>query len=116
MIDARALERMKPSAFLINTSRGPLVVDRDLANALNAGHLAGAALDVFDLEPPGADYPLVRLPNVTVTPHMAGGSNDAFYNCPKLLAAELAKFLSGGEPRSAVNREVMATARSRLVL
>jgi hypothetical protein len=45
---------------------------------------------------------------------MAGGSNDAFYNCPKLLASELAKFLSGGEPRSAVNREVLAVARGRL--
>ena len=59
MIDARSLQRMKPSAFLINTSRGPLVVDRDLADALNAGLLAGAALDVLPEEPPAADSPLL---------------------------------------------------------
>ena len=116
MIGAELIGKMKRTAYLINTSRSALVDEKALYEALESGRIAGAALDVFDLEPPGADYPLVRLPNVTVTPHMAGGSNDAFYNCPKLLAAELAKFLSGGEPRSAVNREVMATARGRLVL
>jgi D-3-phosphoglycerate dehydrogenase len=56
----------------------------------------------------------VQLENVTLTPHMAGGSNDAFFNCPKLLAAELGKLLQGGEPRSVVNREALPAARSRL--
>ncbi len=114
MIGGELIGTMKKTAYLINTSRSALVDEKALYAALEAKRIAGAALDVFDLEPPGADYPLVRLPNVTVTPHMAGGSNDAFYNCPKLLAAELAKFLSGGEPRAVVNREAMATARSRL--
>jgi D-3-phosphoglycerate dehydrogenase len=116
MIGSELLGKMKRTAYLINTSRSALVDEKALYEALESGRIAGAAIDVFDLEPPGADYPLVRLPNVTVTPHMAGGSNDAFYNCPKLLAAEIAKLLSGGEPRSPVNREVMAAARGRLGL
>jgi D-3-phosphoglycerate dehydrogenase / 2-oxoglutarate reductase len=114
MIGSELIGKMKKTAYLVNTSRSALVDEKALYAALESGRIAGAALDVFDLEPPGADYPLVRLPNVTVTPHMAGGSNDAFYNCPKLLAAEFAKLLAGGEPRSAVNREVLAEARSRL--
>jgi len=114
MIGANLIARMKPTAYLINTSRSALVDEKALYAALSAKRIAGAALDVFDLEPPGADYPLVRLENVTLTPHMAGGSNDAFFNCPKLLAAELAKLLAGQEPRSPVNRDALATARSRL--
>jgi D-3-phosphoglycerate dehydrogenase len=114
MIGAELIAKMKPSAYLINTSRSALVDERALYSALAAGRIAGAALDVFDTEPPGKDYPLVRLENVTVTPHMAGGSNDAFFNCPKLLAAEVMKLLKGGEPRSPVNRDAMQTAKGRL--
>ena len=114
MIGAALIAKMKSSAYLINTSRSALVDEKALYEALKSKKIAGAALDVFDLEPPGADYPLVRLDNVTLTPHMAGGSNDAFFNCPKLLADEFAKLLSGGEPRSPVNRDALPTARSRL--
>ncbi len=121
LIGAELLARMKPTAYLVNTSRSPLVDERALYEALRDGRLAGAALDVFDREPPGADYPLVRLENVTITPHMAGGSNDAFVNSPKLLCAELAKLLdgdgsagSGAPPRGVVNREALAGARQRL--
>jgi D-3-phosphoglycerate dehydrogenase len=114
LIGRELISRMKPTAYLVNTSRSALVDEKALHEALRDGKIAGAALDVFDLEPPGADYPLVALPNVTVTPHMAGGSNDAFFNCPKLLAAEMAKFLSGTEPLSAVNRETLKTAAARV--
>jgi D-3-phosphoglycerate dehydrogenase len=114
LVSRELIARMKPTAHLVNTSRSALVDERALGEALRDGKIAGAALDVFDEEPPGADYPLVRLENVTITPHMAGGSNDAFFNCPKLLAAEVAKLLAGGEPRSVVNREALARARSRL--
>jgi D-3-phosphoglycerate dehydrogenase len=114
MIGAALIAKMKNSAYLINTSRSALVDEKALYEALKSKKIAGAALDVFDLEPPGADYPLVKLDNVTLTPHMAGGSNDAFFNCPKLLADEFAKLLSGGEPRSPVNRDALPTARSRL--
>ncbi len=114
LVSRELIARMKPTAYLVNTSRSALVDERALTEALRERRIAGAALDVFDKEPPGADYPLVQLDNVTIAPHMAGGSNDAFFNCPKLLAAEIAKLLSGGEPRSVVNREVLPEARSRL--
>lgn len=114
LISRALIARMKPTAYLVNTSRSALVDERALADALREKRIAGAAIDVFDVEPPGLDHPLVQLENVTLTPHMAGGSNDAFFNCPRLLAAELGKLLQGGEPRSMVNREVLATARGRL--
>jgi D-3-phosphoglycerate dehydrogenase len=114
LVSRAMIARMKPTAYLVNTSRSALVDEGALGEALRERRIAGAALDVFDHEPPGRDDPLVQLDNVTLTPHMAGGSNDAFFNCPKLLAAELAKLLQGGEPRSMVNREVLAAARARL--
>jgi len=114
LISSELIGRMKPTAYLVNTSRSALVDEQALYEALRDNRIAGAALDVFGQEPPGEDHPLVRLENVTITPHMAGGSNDAFFNCPKLLAAELAKLLRGGEPRSVVNREALPSARARL--
>ena len=83
MISAELINLMKPTSYLINSSRSALVDEEALYQALKEGRLAGAALDVFDVEPPGKDYPLVRLENVTITPHMAGGSSDAFFNSPK---------------------------------
>jgi phosphoglycerate dehydrogenase-like enzyme len=72
MIDAAALERMRPGARLINVGRGPLVVEDDLVGALRAGRIAGAALDVFETEPLPPESPLWDLPNVIVSPHMSG--------------------------------------------
>lgn len=114
LLSRAMLARMKPTAYLVNTSRSALVDEAALVEALRERRIAGAALDVFDHEPPGLEDPLVTLENVTLTPHMAGGSNDAFFNCPRLLAAELVKLLQGGEPRSVVNREVLPAARARL--
>jgi D-3-phosphoglycerate dehydrogenase len=114
LIGADLIRKMKPSAYLVNTSRSALVDEKALGAALRGKKIAGAALDVFDVEPPGADYPLVVLDNVTVTPHMAGGSNDAFYNSPKLLGAEIIKLLEGKEPRSVLNRELMPAAAEAL--
>jgi glycerate dehydrogenase len=71
MIHAGTLAHMKSSAFLINTSRGGLVVDQDLADALNAGRLAGAGLDVLTVEPPAETNPLLTARNCLVTPHIA---------------------------------------------
>lgn len=81
------------------------VVDEEaLYKALKNGYIAGAALDVFDTEPPGKDYPLLQLDNVTVTPHMAGGSNDAFYNSPGKLAGEMIRLWDGQSSEFLVNK------------
>lgn len=95
LINAEMLSLMKPSAYLINTSRAGLVDETALCAALKSKKIAGAFLDVFEEEPPGLENPLVKLENVTLTPHMAGGSNDAFFNSPIKLGAELAKHLRG---------------------
>lgn len=71
LVDEGALQSMKPSAFLINTSRGPVIDEGALARALERGTIAGAALDVLSQEPPRADHPLLRAPNCLVTPHIA---------------------------------------------
>ncbi len=85
LIGKTQLTMMKDGAYLINTSRAGLIDEAALCEALKSGKLAGAALDVFEHEPPSDDDPLLSLPNVTLTPHMAGGSNDAFFNTPRLL-------------------------------
>lgn len=85
LIDARRLALMKPTAYLINTSRAGLIDEAALVEALRAKKIAGAALDVYEHEPPQPDDPLLALDNATLTPHMAGGSNDAFFNTPILL-------------------------------
>jgi glycerate dehydrogenase len=77
MINRERLSRMKPSAFLLNTSRGPLVVDQDLADALNAGVIAGAGLDVLSVEPPAESNPLLSARNCIVTPHIAWATREA---------------------------------------
>ena len=89
LIDARRLALMKPTAYLINTSRAGLIDEAALVEALRAKKIAGAALDVYEHEPPQPDDPLLALDNVTLTPHMAGGSNDAFFNTPILLRKQM---------------------------
>ncbi len=77
MINARTLALMKPTAYLINTSRGPLIDEPALADALNSGRIAGAALDVLSAEPPPAGHPLLSARNCIVTPHMAWSTTEA---------------------------------------
>jgi len=79
IISARSLSKIKPTAFLINTSRGPLIVEEDLADALNGGRLAGAGVDVLSSEPPSVDNPLLRARNCIVTPHIAWATNRSAY-------------------------------------
>jgi glycerate dehydrogenase len=95
MINAQSLKLMKPTAFLINTSRGPLLVDQDLADALNAGRLAGAGLDVLSVEPPAADNPLLSARNCLVTPHIAWATREARSRLMDLAIANVTAFLAG---------------------
>ena len=101
MINTSTLALMKPSAFLINTSRGPLIVDQDLADALNAGRLAGAGLDVLSVEPPAATNPLLSARNCLVTPHIAWATREARSRLMEIAVANIAAFLSG-QPRNVV--------------
>jgi glycerate dehydrogenase len=96
------LEKMKPTAFLINTARGPLVVDGDLARALEEGRLAGAALDVVSVEPIRPDNPLLKAPHCIVTPHIAWATAEARGRLMESTVANLAAFLAG-EPTNVVN-------------
>jgi len=82
LVTAHELAMMKPEAYLINTSRGPIVVEADLLDALRSGRIAGAGIDVFDAEPPAADHPFRTLDNVIVTPHLGYVTHEtltAFY-------------------------------------
>jgi D-3-phosphoglycerate dehydrogenase len=105
LIGAAALARMQPSAFLVNTARGGLVDAAALLAALDAGELAGAALDVLEQEPPDdLGWRLVRHPRVVATPHAAWYSEEAFHTLKSEVAREALRVLEGGEPRSPVNR------------
>ncbi len=106
MINRELIGMIKPNAYLINTARSSLVDEQALYEALRDGKITGAALDVFDVEPPAADYPLVALPNVTVTPHLAGGSVDAFTNSPKLLSREMIHITEKKISPFVVNKEI----------
>jgi glycerate dehydrogenase len=92
---------MKPTAFLINTSRGPLVDEAALADALNAGRLAGAGLDVLESEPPSADNPLFTAKNCYITPHIAWATRASRQRLLDEAVENVAAFLRG-EPRNVV--------------
>ena len=95
MVNTALLERMKPSAYLINTSRGPLVKDADLAGALQRGKLAGAALDVISTEPIPPENPLLQAPNITITPHIAWAALAARRRLMQVTADNVAAFIAG---------------------
>ena len=99
MINAETLAWMKPGATLINTARGPLVDYEALYDALACGHLAGAMLETFAIEPVPPDWPLLHLPNVTLTPHIAGSSLKTVTHAAALTAEEVRRYLAGEPPR-----------------
>jgi glycerate dehydrogenase len=102
LINASRLALMKRSAFLINTSRGPLVVDQDLAAALNAGKIAGAGLDVLSVEPPSDSNPLLAAKNCIITPHIAWATKEARSRLMDIAVANAASFLRN-QPQNVVN-------------
>ncbi|HHW92554.1 MAG TPA: hypothetical protein GX735_07670 [Firmicutes bacterium] len=98
LIDAAALARMKPSAFLVNVARGGLVVREDLLAALRTGVIAGAGLDVFWTEPPDPNDKLFTLENVVVTPHIAGVTEEAYGRAARQVAAHIRNLVREGKP------------------
>ena len=104
MVNKELLSRMKKSAFLINTSRGPLVNEEDLAGVLNRGEIAGAACDVVSTEPILPDNPLLRAKNMILTPHIAWATREARIRLMKQTADNIKAFQSG-EPINVVNKE-----------
>ena len=112
LVTARELALMKPESYLINTSRGPIVVETDLIAALRSRRIAGAGLDVFDIEPPPADHPFRTMDNVTVTPHLGYVTHEtlkAFYT--DTIDAVVA--FAEGKPIRVANPAALAHSRQR---
>jgi D-3-phosphoglycerate dehydrogenase len=103
LIGPAVLARMKPNVRIINCARGGLIDEVALAKALSAGQVAGAAIDVFDPEPPAPDHPLVGHPQVIVTPHLGASTEEAQVSVAIEAARLLTDFFSGGQVRFAVN-------------
>lgn len=103
LFDAPRLARMKKGAFLINCARGGLVDEAALADALKSGHLGGAALDVFEKEPPAAENPLLSCENFVCTPHIGASTEEAQSNVAVAIAEQLADYIRTGTIRNAVN-------------
>ena len=98
MMCAETFAKMKPGALFVNTARGPLVDYDALYAALESGHLCGAMLETFAVEPVPADWPLLQRPNVTVTPHIAGASVRTLTHAAEQAAEEVRRYLAGQPP------------------
>lgn len=114
LIGERTLRLMKSTAVLVNTARGPLVDQKALYSALNEGRIAGAALDVTDPEPIDPQDPLLTLPNVIVTPHIASASVATRSHMAMLAAENLVQALTGRIPKHSVNRDIARRWRARV--
>jgi D-3-phosphoglycerate dehydrogenase len=100
MMDAGAFAAMKPGALFVNTARGPLCDYDALTRALTDGHLGSAMLETFAVEPVPTDWPLLSLPNVTLTPHIAGASVRTVTYAAEQAAEEVRRYLAGEPPRN----------------
>lgn len=108
LLDAAAIASMKPGALLVNTARSALVDGAALARALHAGHLAGAAVDVFHPEPPARDDPLLQAPGTILTPHVASWTHEGYFRRRRVAAENAVKVLRGQPGAHVVNPEVLA--------
>lgn len=114
MIGAHALSRMKPGSYLINTARGAVVDSQALSDALERGHLAGAALDVTSPEPLPEDHRLRTYDNVIITPHLGWYTEDAMWNLRRSIVADVLGVREGVAPESVLNGALLSTPACRL--
>jgi len=109
MIGHSQIATMKDTAYIINTSRAGLVNMPALLAALRERRIAGAALDVFDMEPIPVDSPLLEIDNLTLSNHRAGDTRNSYWNAPNLMREQMRMFFAGQKPRYLVNPEVLGT-------
>ena len=112
LIDARRLGLMKPTAFLVNVGRGPIVDEAALIDVLRAGRIAGAGLDVFEQEPTAPDNPLLSMESVIVTPHALCWTDECFHEIAVSGLNSVVDVSLGLRPQHVVNPEVYNTAKS----
>ena len=103
LINKENLAKMKRSAFLLNTSRGPVIKDADLAEALNNDVIAGAGIDVLSVEPPPADNPLFKAKNCLITPHIAWATKESRTRLMDIVVSNVLAFINGS-PVNVVNK------------
>lgn len=113
IISREAIAKMKPGAILINVSRGAVTDEIALAEALASGHLGGAAIDVFSEQPLRSDHPFFGLPNVVLTPHMAGITEESMLRMGQGVVAETARIFAGEKPENFCNPEAWEKYRRR---
>jgi D-3-phosphoglycerate dehydrogenase len=111
VIGARELGWMKPTAFLVNTSRGPVVDEPALIEALQERRIAGAGLDVFEREPPDSDSPLFAMDNVVLSPHMASFTDEGRYRMGVTVAEQVLEVFRGQRPQFLANPDVWEQRR-----
>lgn len=104
LIGRESFEKMKKTAFVVNTARGGVIDEKALVEALNAGEIAGAGVDVYEEEPVSPDNPLLHMDNVIATPHCAWYSETAITTLQRKVAEEVVNVLKGNEPFNCVNR------------
>jgi D-3-phosphoglycerate dehydrogenase len=113
IVNATSLSWMKPTAYLINTSRGGMVDVDALADALKNKRIAGAALDVYDVEPPPPTFPLFGFENVILTPHIGWASEEAGWEIRRSIMDDILSFAKGGHARCVVNKEILERKTKR---
>lgn len=111
MVNLGLMKRMKPSAILVNTARGPLVNYDDLYQALTHGVISRAALDTYETEPIEPENPLLKLENLTMTNHIAGASRNAVKISADIMAEDLRAFIEGREVKNLINKDYKAKER-----
>jgi D-3-phosphoglycerate dehydrogenase len=107
MLDATFFQAMKPTAYFVNTCRGPVVVEADLTTALREQQIAGAGLDVYEFEPIGPDHPFTVMDNVVLTPHTASSADETFRRLYRQIGPAVITLLEGGVPNTVANPDVI---------